>query len=241
MRPVSVPCVVMTEEPTAAPGTERATSAPARRLRRARWANPQLIGGVMLVLGCVAIGARVVTSADDTVPVMVAAENIGAGQELTADLVTMRDVRLDGGLDRYITGAVGAGYVVAREVVAGELVPRSAVQPAAEVVPDVRYVAFAVPSAELPAGLTAGSVVDVWISPSGGGDAKRLASKVRVSAVAGRSTGALGVDGAAATVTLAMRAPERGDDPSLDSIVGTLVSAGRDGRVHLSRLPAEGS
>lgn len=236
---VSVPRVVLTDDRSATPKPHNGAAPHARRFQRARWVNPQLILGALLVLTCVAVTARVVAAADDTVPVMVAARDIGAGQELTGDLVRMHDVQLGDDVAGYLTGEIGDGYVVARDVSGGELLPRSAVVAVNEMPSAVRYVAVALPSAELPAGLAAGSVVDAWVTPRDGGKAKRLVSGVRVTDLAGGSSGALGVDGAAVTATLAIRQPENSDS-SLNDLVGKLVGAGRDGRVYLSRLPVEG-
>jgi hypothetical protein len=231
----------MTEERMSTANADDAVTPKARRIRQARWINPQLILGVLLILTCVAVGARVIASANDAVPVMVAANDIGAGQELTSELAQMRDVQLGAELDHYLTGEVGDGYVVTRDIGGGELIPRAAVVPADELAADIRYVALALPSAELPAGLASGSVVDIWVSKNTGGNAKRLASGVRVAELSGGSSGALGVDGAALTITLAMTESQGTDGQSLDELVGKLVGAGRDGRVYVSRSPVEGS
>lgn len=224
------------------PDTSQAPALPARRLGAARWRNPQLIVGVLLVLACVAVTTRIVSSADDTVPVLVAVRDIKPGQELTADMLETRDVQLGDTGGSYLAADIGSGYVVTRAVSAGELMPQSALTPADELGDRqaIRYVSIAMPSAELPAGLTSGASVDVWITPANGGaEASRLASAIRVSSAEGGSGGALGVAGSSSTITLAMRAAGKEDAPSLAQLVSKLVAAGRDGRVYLSRLPSD--
>lgn len=207
----------------------------AKRQPRARWRDPRLAIGVALVVMSAVIGARVVGAADDTVPVLVAATSIGRGQELTAGMVEIRDVRIDD-VSLYLTGQVGSGYVVTREVRRGELIPSSAISKATDLRTNqvVRYVPVALPTAELPDGLVPGSAVDVWTTAEGAARAQRLAANVQVSAVAGGSSGALGVEGSSATVTLAVVAGPK----QHAQLVSRLVAAARDGRVYLSRLAA---
>ncbi|HEY9413003.1 MAG TPA: hypothetical protein VIP77_25740 [Jiangellaceae bacterium] len=224
------------------------SSPPSRRLRRARWRSPQLIIGVLVVAVSVVVGARVVAAADDTVPVLVAASDIGPGQPLTTDMVESRDVLIDGGYDLYFTGDIGEGLVVIQPLRAGELVPRSAVVPAGQLStgPDaMRNVTIPVPAAEVPAGLSAGDAVDVWLTPIEGAEphrARQLATALPVTSVS--DTGALGVDGSVRSVTIALTAPpvDADEDPAaaLVSLTGQVLTAGRDGRLYLTRVPGVG-
>lgn len=232
----NLPWVVLTDDITHSHGVVAQHPEPARRLARARWRDPQLAIGIALVVICAVVGARIISSADDTVPVLAAASTIGPGQELKPGLVETRDVQIeDVGL--YLTGDVGTGYVVTREVRRGELVPRSAVGKAVDLANGqvIRYVPIALPTAELPDGLVPGSAVDVWTLSDGG--ANRLLARAQVSAVAGGSSGALGVEGSSATVTLAVSA----GTASHKKLVSRLVAAARDNRVYLARLAAGGT
>ena len=93
-----------------------------------RWLDLRLVTGLLLVLGSVVLGTRVIAAADDTVPVLVAATDLAPGQSLTTTMVETRQVGLAESLEGlYHTGQVGDGYVVVRLVSAGELLPRSAV------------------------------------------------------------------------------------------------------------------
>src|SRR3954468_20124969 len=100
-----------------------------RRVRPPRWLDLRLVLGVLLVLGSVLLGVRVVSVADATVPVWAAAGDLAAGTALTADDLVAVDVRLDGTADSYLsTGTRPEGRTLARPVGAGELLPRSALE-----------------------------------------------------------------------------------------------------------------
>jgi hypothetical protein len=229
---------VTTAGPGAPAGTATEHSSPrATRVGTPRWLDLRLVVGVLLVLGSVAVGARVVAAADDTVPVLVAAQDLTVDRPLTAALVQTRQVLLEEGLARYLSGDVPEGYVVVRPVEAGELVPRSAVAPAGEVAEDLRYVTLALPAAELPAGLRAGRVVDVWVAPDGeaaGAVAELLLAGITVTDVGGDS-GGLGVSGTERAVTLAVTPGAAAD--TLEQAVARLVAAARDARVYLAAVP----
>lgn len=220
----------------ARPGRNGADATPeppspiAARLALPRWLDLRLVVGVLLVLVSIVVGARVIAAADRTVPVLVAAADLVPGQPLTADLVENRGVLLEQGLDQYFTGAVGGGYVVVRPVARGELLPRSAVSPATET-EAVRYVTLPVPGPEAPAGLSAGAVVDVWLTPAdGAGPASMLLSGVTVTAASSGSGGLTGTS-SQAQVTLAVV------DEELEEVTAELVAAARAGLVYLTALP----
>lgn len=206
----------------------------ATRLRRPRWRDPQLLLGAAMVLISMVVGVRVVAAAGDTVPVLVARQDLAAGEPLTPDSVHTREVRLDGGYDQYFTGALDGAHVIRRAVGAGELLPRSAVADADELAAGaeaVRLVTLAVPGGELPAGLARGHVVDIWRVTEGSGAAEPLATGVTVTQA--DTGGALGMAGSEATVTLSVR----GTEEDLDERVAELIGASREGEIYLSRLP----
>ncbi len=229
------------EQPqSAVPSTGRIGSPQATRLRRPRWHDPRLIIGVLLVLGSVVAGTRVIAASDDTVPVLVAAADLAPGQRLTPNLVETRDVLLGDNLDRYLTGTVGSGYVVVREVGEGELLPRSSIAAATED-RTLRYVTIPVAAAELPAGLAGGDLVDVWqIAPPDAGErtATRLLSRVGVADADSGESG-LTTAGGLARVTLAVSTVRGGrSSAELDEAIGVLLAAGRDGLIYLTVVPA---
>lgn len=185
-------------------------AAPATRLRPPTWRDPRLAVGVLLVLGSVVLGTLVVRAADDTVGVYAAARTLTPGDPVTpADVAVVR-VRLDEVDRRYVTPAADADAVAAGDAVAlrgvgeGELLPRAAVGGADLLARRPVGVPVTVP---LPAGMRAGSLVDVWVARadpevSGGfTEPERLAGAAEVAEVA-RSEGALGAGGASTVQVL---------------------------------------
>ena len=202
----------------------------AARLKRPRWLSVRMVVGVLIVLVSVVTGVQVISAADRTVPVLVATEDLVPGQPLTSDLVELQNVRLERGVvDTYLTGEVGSGYVVVRPVGRGELLPGAAISPAAEV-PEVRYVTLPLAASELPHGISAGDVVDVWLTPLDDGPAATLLLPA-VSVTAASTGGGLTDASRQAQVTLAVT----GDD--LQEVTAQLVAAARAGRVYLAALP----
>src|SRR5690606_39088498 len=102
----------------------------ARRLGSSRWRDPRLAVGVVLVAASVVLGARVMTAADDTVPVWSLRQDVKAGSPLTDDDVTVTRVHFEraGDADRYFDGSepLPDELVAGHDLVAGELLARSA-------------------------------------------------------------------------------------------------------------------
>jgi hypothetical protein len=220
-------------------GTADAASPPAARLSRPRWLDVRLIIGVLLVLGSVLLGAKIIAAADDTTQVLTLTRDVQPGVRLTAADVTVRRIRLDNGLDAYLAAdSPVAGYVMTRSARAGELLPKGAIARAAdaEASGNIRWVTIAIPTEERPRGLSSGHLVDVWVAPAEGQDtgaaAHLLARGVAVDGVTNTSSGLTGTR--EATVTLAIRP---NDGRALDELVGELVAAARDSRVYLTVIP----
>ena len=154
-----------------APDVDRAgelsASPPAQRLRSARWRDPRLWLGVLLVVASVLVGAALFSSADDTVAVWAVDHDVSAGMPLTADDVHAVRVHFDesGGEASYLTAddALPADARAGRDLAAGELVAVSAV---ADVRAGPDRLPLAVSAGGLPAGLVVGDTVDVWAQPS---------------------------------------------------------------------------
>jgi hypothetical protein len=151
-----------------------ATPAPAaegrvpRRVRPPRWLDLRLVLGVLLVLGSVLIGARVVTAAGATVPVWAASADLAAGTVLHPGDVVAVQVRLEKSSDSYLATSVPLdGRVLSHAVRQGELLPRSAVEQ------PQRYVQVALPvqAGYVPPGLARGQLVDVYALASSSGAA----------------------------------------------------------------------
>ena len=187
-----------------------------RRVRPPRWLDLRLVLGVLLVLGSVLLGARVVGAADATVPVWAVAEDLAAGSELTdADLVAV-DVRLDDAARAYVsTGTRPDGWTLARTVRAGELLPRSALEEPAGLV----HLALPVQSGFVPPGLERGQLVDVYAVADPdvgaevgvGSDVTLVVSHAPVQEISGRSDGVLSATTTAVQVVIAVAAEDAPD------------------------------
>lgn len=187
-----------------------------RRVRPPRWLDLRLVLGVLLVLGSVLLGARVVAAADATVPVWAATGDLAAGTELTAgDLVSM-DVRLDDAADAYLSASTSPeGRSLSRAVREGELVPLTALEDAAELV----QVALPVQAGFAPPGLARGQVVDVYAvaDPAAGatgiadGSVTAVVRGATVQATSGRSDGVLASSSSPVQVVVSVPAGEADD------------------------------
>jgi hypothetical protein len=213
-------------------GPVRPDPAAASRLRRPSWHDPRLLVGLLLVLGSVVAGALVVRSADDTVPVFVAAHVLSPGDRLSATDVSIAHVRIAGGEGRYLSAAhaVPSDRVLLRAVLPGELLPVSAVGS----VTDVALRPVSVPvDAQAVDGLAPGTLVDVWVAARSRerSDAferpRQLATNAQVS---GRSAsrGALGST-SAATVRLLL---------TPDLVPDLIEAVDNDARITLVPVPA---
>jgi hypothetical protein len=194
-----------------------------RRIRPPRWLDLRLVLGLLLVLGSVLLGARVVGAADATVPVWAATGDLAAGVQLTAGDLRSVGVRLGEASGSYLsTGTRPEGRTLSRAVRAGELLPRSALDGAGELV----QLALPVQSGYVPPGLVRGRLVDVYAvaAPTAGaigaadGRVTLVVRKAPVQAISGRSAGALSTSTTAIQVVVAV-AP--GDAPGvLGAIAG---------------------
>jgi len=98
-----------------------------RRVRTPNWLDLRLVTGIVLVLASVVIGAKVIASSDSTERMWSASRDLAAGSVLTAGDLTPVRVRLPDGDGSYLpvhTNPVGS--TLNRALVAGELVPQSA-------------------------------------------------------------------------------------------------------------------
>lgn len=181
---------------------------PASRLRRPSWRDSRLLIGVVLVLASVAIGARVVAAADETVPVFAAASTLTSGHPIGRNDLRVVRVRLGSGTAAYLSARVTLpdGLVVTRPLGEGELVPRTAVGVATDLTR--RPVAIPIP-APLPDTLRPGASVDVWSSTkeTGAGSTGfrapvRIAKAAEVFAVNAPGVGLASVQNSAVQVLL---------------------------------------
>lgn len=139
-----------------------------RRIGRPRWLDIRVIGGLVLLVAAVVIGARVIGASSHTSPVWAANKDLAAGTVLTSTDLVAVEVNLAGDAVHYLAagadvrGVVGASLAI--PVQAGELVPASAVRPTAP----GRIVVISVTPDRMPPGVGHGSVIDLYLTVGGG-------------------------------------------------------------------------
>jgi hypothetical protein len=185
-------------------------------VRPPRWLDLRLVLGVLLVLGSVLLGARIVSEADATVPVWAVTGDLAAGTELTVEDLVAVDVRLDDAADAYLSaGTRPEGRTLAGPVRRGELLPRSALDDPDELV----QLALPVQSGYVPPSLERGQLVDVYAvaDPAAGatavadGSVTPVVRKAPVQAISGRSDGVLSTPTTAVQVVVAVAADDTVD------------------------------
>jgi hypothetical protein len=135
----------------------------AARLRKPSWRDSRLVVGLVLVLLSMAIGAKVIASVNDTVPMYAAAAALVPGQPVSQNDVKRVDVQLGANGGRYVSADhdIAANTFALRDIRPGELLPRSALGTKADV--NLKPVSVPVDGGGA-AQLTAGSIVDVWVN-----------------------------------------------------------------------------
>jgi len=187
-----------------------------RRVRPPRWLDLRVVLGVLLVLGSVLLGGRIIGAADATVRVWAAAADLAPGTRLAADDLVAVDVRLDATAESYLSAASRPeGRVLARAVGAGELLPRSVLEEPADQV----QLALPVQAGYVPPGLDRGQLVDVYAvadpAPGAGqvagGTVAVVVRRAPVQAISGRSEGVLSTPTTAVQVVVAVPADRAAD------------------------------
>ncbi|WP_310964383.1 CpaB family protein [Nocardioides terrisoli] len=167
----------------------------ATRAHVLRWRDPRLVIGVAVMAACVLLGGWLLSSADDSVAMVVVRRSLPAGAEVKAGDLDTRRVRFsDQGLaGRYVRAdqPPPAGATLSRPLSAGELLPRAALQ-TASADPGIE-VPLSVARDDIPGTVRAGSVVDVWVVPEkaagtvgGAPDARLVLEDVSVLALGGQ-------------------------------------------------------
>lgn len=211
--------------------TDRPPSSPrGARLATPGWLDGRLVLGVLLVLVSVVVGARLLASADRTQSVWTTTRDLAPGSTLTEDDLRSSRVRLVDDAGSYLLATVDKplGYVLARAVGAGELLPRASLARPGEPGLRVREVAVPVPAGHLPDDLAPGQQVDVFVTAGGAGDqasSTRLVLSAVPVALRPRASGL----GAASTSSVVLSVPE--------ADAGQLVQALQAGKIDLVRVP----
>lgn len=142
----------------------------ATRQSRPKWLDPKLFLGILLVLGSMALGARLIGQYDNTSTVYVAKQDIAPNGPVSADVLESTEVRFPVADDanKYIRASeeLKKGTRAVRGIGAGELVPRGALSNKA----DEKIVDFPVQvsGSRMPSGLKAHDLVDVILQPREG-------------------------------------------------------------------------
>lgn len=120
----------MTLTAPATNGRHTDTAPPATRSRAPGWRNPRLLLGLVLVAVSVVLGARLLASADDTVPVWAVSRDLPAGATVSTGDLERRQVRFpdEATADAYLSAdqRLPDETTLERAVSDGELLPRSA-------------------------------------------------------------------------------------------------------------------
>ncbi len=210
--------------PDAGDADIRAASPSANRSGRARWRDPRLWLGALLVLASVVIGAKVLAAADDTVSVWALDHDVGVGMSATdGDLRAVRvhfsDPR---DAERYWPASEGlpAAAHFTHDIGAGELLARSAVSTDTAVVP--HQLPLGVTSAGLPADLSVGDHVEVWAVPKP--EAAKRSTTLVLPDVVVMSVGDVGVGGLGSDRQVVVALPDPAQTPKvLDATNGATV------------------
>lgn len=197
----------------------------AQRQSRPRWSDARIWAAAGLLAVAALLGGVVVGRGGDTVQVLAASGDLSAG----ASVLDLVPVAVPSTIaDRYLAADADVAGVLRWPVMAGELVPASALMDS--VVEPTRLVSIPVDPLHAPADLGAGDLVDVWVTPRpdvgavGAGESPALVlTDVVVTSVVTDGAGFAGGWG----VELAV--PE--------SAVERMVSAGRGGVLDLVTVP----
>jgi hypothetical protein len=161
----------------------------AHRLARPRWRDHRLLIGVLLVISCIVIGARVVAAADRSKSWVSVRRDLPAGHVLTAaDLTTTSGRLVPTAAGHYFESGVAdrlVGQQLGRPVAAGELLGRGAISAGPR--SPSRVVPLVVKAGRLPQ-LRAGDRVDIYVlsraadGANGAGSSASGGKEIRVAA-----------------------------------------------------------
>ncbi|MEV8266649.1 SAF domain-containing protein [Microbacterium sp. NPDC076911] len=136
---------------------------PVRPPRRRAWGDARFLLGVVLIVASIAGVWLVVATARQTAPAFAATRTIVPGQAIAADDLRVVEVALGQLGDSYVApDELAEGVVATRTIIAGELLPSSAV--ADPVTLSTTSVVIRT-SADVPASIDEGVTVELWAAP----------------------------------------------------------------------------
>jgi len=145
-----------------------------RRLTRPRWFNVRVVGGILLVIAAVVLGARVIGASARTSPVWAAQHDLAEGTVLTATDLTAVEVNLGDYENLYLTPnqVSPVGMTVVNPLAAGELLPATAIEQSGT----GRVLAIGVTPDHMPPGVAHGSTIDLYLTKGGTAGAEENAT-----------------------------------------------------------------
>ena len=136
-----------------------------RRMSRPKWINVRVIGGILLVVAAIVVGARFIGASSQTAAMWAADRDLAAGTVLGPGDLGSVEVNLGDNAAFYLTSGSASpmGMTVVSALTAGELLPASAVeQPGTG-----RIVAIGVEPNNMPPGVAHGSTIDLYLTKGG--------------------------------------------------------------------------
>jgi len=145
-----------------------------RRMSRPKWFNVRVVGGILLVVAAVVIGARVIGASSRTAAVWAADRDLAVGTVLGPGDLSTIEVNLGDNTGLYLApgSASPVGMTVVNPMAAGELLPASAVESPGS----GRVVAVGVEPDKMPPGVDHGSTIDLYLTKAGAAGADANAS-----------------------------------------------------------------
>ncbi len=219
---------------TGARGETPEESPTPRRIGKRSWLNPRVIGGILLVVAAVVIGARVVGASSQTTPVWAAQHALAVGTVLTANDLIAVEVNLGDSGGRYLAATdVPVGRLLSVSVGVGELLPVGALGTAGA----GRIVVIPVATDAMPPGIGHGSQIDLYLTVPGAAGAsaptetRLLQGNLTVQSVTSPSSGGLSGASANQYQLAVLLGAERADElvrtlPTGEAIVVLITGGG---------------
>ena len=133
-----------------------------RRLARPKWFNVRVVGGILLVIAAIVVGARVMAAGSQTTPVWAAERSLAAGTVIGPGDLAAVEVNLGEQAGAYLAPGADSpvGMTLASPLTAGELLAGSAVAQTGS----GRVIAVAVAPEHMPPGVDHGSTIDLYLT-----------------------------------------------------------------------------
>jgi len=155
----------------------------------------RVVGGILLVIAAVVIGARVISASSQTTAVWAAERDLASGTVVGPGDLTSVEVNLGDNAGLYLTPASASpvGMTMVTPILVGQLLPSSALADSGS----GRVVAIGVEPDKMPPGVAHGSTVDLYLTKAGvaGADANAttelIGRDITVQSVAAPSSGGL--------------------------------------------------